>query len=205
MRRISVPARLPMLVLPPTTWSAFLCPPLPVPSSPGEQSEAGSLVDLLFARPSPPEVVGEENQKVSEAGRSRRGWGGGLPVFINSKWMGESRLEGATVICLSSTLMRAHSDAVARMALGFCLSWCPGQRALWVILSAGVGGWPGRVGMKKGGRAQQRESTRVWNLPTFHPTHICELYVPLVQSPDTRQRISMGRRRSTLARELPGL
>lgn len=31
------------------------------PFSPGKQSEAGSLVDLLFARPSAPEVVGEEN------------------------------------------------------------------------------------------------------------------------------------------------
>lgn len=100
------------------TWSAFLCPPLPASSSLGEQSEAGSLVDLLFARPSAPEVVEEENQKVSEAGRFQ----GELvpvtsPAFINSKRMRESRLEGATVICLFSTLMRAH--AAARMAPGF--------------------------------------------------------------------------------------
>lgn len=73
-----------MLVLPPMTWSAFLYPPLPVPSSPGEQSEAGSLVDLLFARPSPPEVVGEENRKVSEAGRSPLLELGGLTVKLDS-------------------------------------------------------------------------------------------------------------------------
>lgn len=90
------------------------------------------LVDLLFARPSPPEIVGEENWKFSEAGRSpllelEAHCEAGelvpvaLPVFINSKRIGESRLEGATVICLSSTLMRAHSDAAARVALGFCL------------------------------------------------------------------------------------
>lgn len=124
------------------------CPPSPLlpPFQVSSLRLARSLVDLLFARPNAPEVVGEENQKVSEAGRSQ-----GelvpvtLPVFINSKRMGESRLEGTTVICLSSTLMREHTLILlpewpwasvlvsrAKGPVGNSVSWsqCRGRSAL---------------------------------------------------------------------------
>lgn len=58
-----------------------------------------------------------------------------------------------------------------------------GLRKAWLSRMPGA---PGESRYEKKADRPSNQSTEAWDLPTSHPTHFHQFYVPLVQSPDTR-------------------